>query len=476
MTDDPVIRETHTDSGLLPEGAVGIDAGMTLTKLARATAGGIVFEARPSRGGESDLVAGARVVGVTGALAGPMPEGAHVANEIEAAARGVTALTAGAGDGEFLLALLGTGTAFAAVRGAACQHLGGTPLGGGSFAGIARRVDPALTYTAMLEGAARGDRTRVDTMIADVYPEGIGRIGPALTAAHLTRAGEGSLDDFLAGLLNLHAENIAQIAGGRALMAKVSRIVIAGGFAHGNPALVASFTSMSGLFGMSVEVRAASRIRRRARGRANGGGSAVMFPSVAAMLQAQGVDAPEQTLAHNGYSGARISRIEQGDRAYVLKRLSLAENWLMRLTGDYRCREAVFAASPLPAKLPTGIRAPYVAAARDGEGYAVLMDDLSAALLPDDGLALAANHGSLPATGRRASRLGLGTTVRRHRHPLVRHRRTPDAHCLPRTASCSAAKILISARQLSTVGTRSGAPRLRPLLVSSARCRMIRRR
>ena len=254
MSQRPVIQETLANTTLLRAGAVGIDAGMTLTKVARATDGGVVFEARPTDGDGTSAGTGGSVVGATGALVGVAPAGAHVVNEIEAAARGVAALTGEAAAGDFLLALLGTGTAFAAVRGASCQHLGGTPLGGGSFAGIARRVDPSLTYGAMLERASRGDRTRVDTMIADVYPEGIGRIGPALTAAHLTRATEGSLDDFLAGLLNLHAENIAQIAGGRALMAKVSRIVVAGGFAHGNPALVAAFTSMSGMFGMSVEV------------------------------------------------------------------------------------------------------------------------------------------------------------------------------------------------------------------------------
>jgi type II pantothenate kinase len=148
---------------------------------------------------------------------------------------------------------MGTGTAFAAVRGATVQHLGGTPLGGGSFAGIACRVEASLTYERMVAGAARGDRRRVDVMISDVYPAGIGRVGPDLTAAHLARATAGSLDDFLAGLLNLHGENIAQIAAGRAQAVRMSRAVLAGGFAHANPSLVASITSMAALFGLAVE-------------------------------------------------------------------------------------------------------------------------------------------------------------------------------------------------------------------------------
>jgi len=153
----------------------------------------------------------------------------------------------------FVLALLGTGTAFAAVRDGNVAHLGGTALGGGSFSGIARRIDPALTYDGMIAGASRGDRRNVDTMVSDAYPGGIGRIGPDLTAAHLA-AHDGSLDDVLAGLLNLHGENIAQIAASRARIAGLSRLVLAGGFAHNNGALVASITAMAAMFGIAVDV------------------------------------------------------------------------------------------------------------------------------------------------------------------------------------------------------------------------------
>ena len=247
--------------GLLPDGALGIDAGITLTKVARGTATGVVLAARETRPSLDDTtgawlaVEAATTVGVTGARASLLGGGVPV-QEIEAGARGTRALLECEGRlsaHEFLLVLLGTGTAFAAVRGGAVQHLGGTPLGGGSFAGIARRVEPSLSYEAIVSGAERGDRRHVDVMISDVYPAGIGRVGPDLTAAHLARAGAGSLDDFLAGLLNLHGENIAQIAAGRAQAVRMSRVVLAGGFAHGNPALVASITSMAALFGLSVE-------------------------------------------------------------------------------------------------------------------------------------------------------------------------------------------------------------------------------
>jgi type II pantothenate kinase len=252
---------TLPNRGLLPAGAAGIDAGMTLTKVAVASTDVVRLRATETRSDGRAVSfegVGSACAGVTGALLGTLPtESVLRVQEIEAGARGAAALLGTEdrlADGEFLLALIGTGTAFASVRGESVQHLGGTPMGGGSFAGIARRVDPSLKYDAMIAGAERGDRRRVDTMISDIYPDGIGRIGPDLTAAHLQRATEGSLDDFLAGLLNMHGENIAQIAAGRANMARTRRLVLAGGFVHNNRLLVASMTQMAGLFGLDVDV------------------------------------------------------------------------------------------------------------------------------------------------------------------------------------------------------------------------------
>jgi type II pantothenate kinase len=243
-------------TGALPAGCIGIDAGLTLTKVVRATEAGVLeaFAFETSEGG-AEIPAGDGVpLGVTGARAEAYASigGAVTSQEIDAAARGTRALSGN--DDDFVLALLGTGTAFAAVRGDKVTHLGGTPLGGGSFAGIARRIAPELTYEAMIAGAARGDRTHADVMVSDAYPKGIGRIGGAMTAAHLAKDGDASLDDVLAALLNLHGENIAQIAASRAVISQVPHLVLAGGFAHENHALVESLTAMAQLFGVRTEV------------------------------------------------------------------------------------------------------------------------------------------------------------------------------------------------------------------------------
>ncbi len=248
--------------GTLPEGATGIDAGLTLTKVVRASRGTIEAFAFKTEAELAHDIADrdpGQVLGVTGARAAAYAalRGAVASQEIEAAARGARALLACGGapdEADFVLALLGTGTAFAAVRGEKVQHLGGTPLGGGSFTGIARRIDPSLTYETMIVGAARGDRRRADVMVSDAYPDGIGRIGGEMTAAHLAKRGGETPDDVLAALLNLHGENIAQIAASRAIIAQIPRVVLAGGFAHENAALVTSITAMAGLFGVRVDV------------------------------------------------------------------------------------------------------------------------------------------------------------------------------------------------------------------------------
>jgi type II pantothenate kinase len=249
-------------AGLLPEGVIGIDAGMTMTKVARAAPRGIEVSAIETASlNEASLLglrADAEVLGLTGARSELLTAQGRALSvpEIDAAAGGCVALLKAedrTGDGEFMMALLGTGTAFAAVRPGSVAHLGGTALGGGSFTGIAHRVAPELSYDGAIGAAFAGDRRTVDMMISDVYPEGLGRIGPDLTAAHVARTGDGSTADFLAGLLNLHAESIAMIAAGRARMANCTRIVLCGGFVHNNARLVEGISAMGARFGNSVE-------------------------------------------------------------------------------------------------------------------------------------------------------------------------------------------------------------------------------
>ena len=91
--------------------------------------------------------------------------------------------------------------------------------------------------------------------------------------------------------------------------------------------------------------------------------------------------APEEPFPNDGWSGATLTRlVRPGDRRpFILKRTSWATDWIARSTRDHAIREAFIAAMPIPLAAP--LVAPYHGAAADGTSAAILMPDLSDALL-----------------------------------------------------------------------------------------------
>lgn len=91
--------------------------------------------------------------------------------------------------------------------------------------------------------------------------------------------------------------------------------------------------------------------------------------------------APEEPLPNDGWSGARLTRITGRDGArFVLKRDSLALDWIARVTDDAPfLREAQLAlAAPT---LPEPVRLPHLGVGREGDAVALLMPDLTGTLL-----------------------------------------------------------------------------------------------
>jgi hypothetical protein len=89
----------------------------------------------------------------------------------------------------------------------------------------------------------------------------------------------------------------------------------------------------------------------------------------------------EEPLEHDGWSGARLTRLTRADgERFILKRDSLALDWIARATDDTQLREArLVIAQPT---LPRPVRLPHLGVARDGDGVAILMPDLSETLIP----------------------------------------------------------------------------------------------
>lgn len=106
------------------------------------------------------------------------------------------------------------------------------------------------------------------------------------------------------------------------------------------------------------------------------------YPRLAELLAANGLaDAAEEPLPNDGWSGARLTRLRRSDGArFVIKRDSLALDWIARVTGDVpELREAALVhARP---ELPAPVRLPHLGVAWDGDLVAMLMPDLSEVLL-----------------------------------------------------------------------------------------------
>jgi hypothetical protein len=106
--------------------------------------------------------------------------------------------------------------------------------------------------------------------------------------------------------------------------------------------------------------------------------TAAEFESLAELLERHGLaGVPEEPFPNDGWSGARMTLLRRlGGGRFVLKRDSLARNWIARSTADGPIpREAWFAGhGPL---LPPPVRAPYLGAGFDGEEYGILMPDMS---------------------------------------------------------------------------------------------------
>ncbi|HEY4227909.1 MAG TPA: hypothetical protein VGM49_06190 [Candidatus Limnocylindrales bacterium] len=104
--------------------------------------------------------------------------------------------------------------------------------------------------------------------------------------------------------------------------------------------------------------------------------------NLAAVLEQHGLTGlEEEPLGHDGWSGALITRLTRSDgRRFVIKRDSLARDWIARVTDDDPdLREALLVRAE-PA-LPAPVRLPHLAVARDGDDIALLMPDLTGTLL-----------------------------------------------------------------------------------------------
>lgn len=80
---------------------------------------------------------------------------------------------------------------------------------------------------------------------------------------------------------------------------------------------------------------------------------------------------------HSGFAGSQLSYVDTNAGRLVLKRMSIARDWIMYATEDHQCRAVRLWQYGLLDQLLPEIEHRIVASAHDGDGWAILMDDLS---------------------------------------------------------------------------------------------------
>lgn len=99
----------------------------------------------------------------------------------------------------------------------------------------------------------------------------------------------------------------------------------------------------------------------------------------------------------DGLSGGKMWRVlvDEGDgERYILKRISYADDWIMRVSGDHNCRAILSWQTGLLDRLPPELVHEALACARDDDGWAILLRDVGSALIPpgDDHVSIADNE------------------------------------------------------------------------------------
>jgi type II pantothenate kinase len=262
---DPDLKEIlpQIDSG--KGGALGMDLGATLSKLAvRNRDGSLGFEILPSKDVDSvvervETLAPNRI-GLTGGgatrLLKRIGSPCERIDEFAAWGAGSRQLLADQqedfDESRYLLVSLGTGTSVLLMDGDTSLRVGGTALGGGTVLGLGAGLVETSSFETLCELAERGDRSLVDLVVGDLYHPGEIELPADLTAVSFGKLGHGRVhtpEDLACAIMGLVGENVGLICAGLSYATQVEHIVYGGSTLRNNPRLkqiLEKTTAMSG--------------------------------------------------------------------------------------------------------------------------------------------------------------------------------------------------------------------------------------
>jgi len=126
-----------------------------------------------------------------------------------------------------LVASLGSGTCMVSVD-KDIRHIGGTAVGGKTLVGLSKLLLNTDNLNEIESLAERGDLSKVDLTLKEIYPDGIGLLDPKCTAAHFGHLKSPEKSDLALALFNLIAQSIGSTVGFAAKAEKHENIVFTG--------------------------------------------------------------------------------------------------------------------------------------------------------------------------------------------------------------------------------------------------------
>ncbi len=111
------------------------------------------------------------------------------------------------------------------------KHIGGTGVGGGTFAGLGKELLGISDINELLEIGSRGSASGVDLSVADIVGGDIGRVSGDATASNLGRLArevDFKKEDLAAGMINLIGQTIGASAAFAAQAEGASKVILTG--------------------------------------------------------------------------------------------------------------------------------------------------------------------------------------------------------------------------------------------------------
>jgi len=130
---------------------------------------------------------------------------------------------------KFIVASMGTGTAFIKNEKREITHLGGTGVGGGTLINLCKKINPDISFETIRNSELTGNLENVDLTIQDITDEEIKTLPKDTTAVNFGKLNDkATKQDVVLGIMNMIFETIGVMAALAAKGTNITNIIAIG--------------------------------------------------------------------------------------------------------------------------------------------------------------------------------------------------------------------------------------------------------